>query len=269
MDKPYSPERQRELLLRYQQVQDQIAQASLDYSAVRTADSAPVKLVTVTKFFPASDVLALYDGGVRLVGENRDQEAFQKSADLRAFTSATDPLDWTFIGQLQTNKAKRVVQYASSVQSVDRLSLVKALSAAYDLQLARFEAGEAAAPAAYDKGGLACLVQVSLADAPATAGQASEGLRGGTSLDEVLLLAEQLQESRGLHCAGLMAVAPLGADPDASFEKLYGIAQRLQPEFPEAREISAGMSGDMEAAIRWGSTMVRVGSHIMGRRPAL
>ena len=64
-----------------------------------------------------------------------------------------------------------------------------------------------------------------------------------------------------------MAVAPLDADPDAAFEKLYGLAARLREHLPHATEISAGMSGDLDAAVRWGSTCVRVGSDIMGRRP--
>ena len=86
-------------------------------------------------------------------------------------------------------------------------------------------------------------------------------------MNDVLQIAERINASSGLHCDGVMAVAPLGADPDHAFEKLFGISQKLQAEFPEAHQISAGMSGDMEAAIRWGSTQVRVGSQIMGARP--
>lgn len=263
----YSQERQRELLANYRSVLGRVEEASTDYSGVRTAESDPVKLTVVTKFFPASDALALYDAGVRSVGENRDQEAFAKAAAVREHESTADPLLWSFIGQLQTNKAKRVVQYAASVQSVDRLSLVDALTKAFSLQKSRYEAGEAPAPFALERGGLSCLVQVNLAG-DSTAGKASEGLRGGTALDDVLQIAERLSESPHLTCSGLMAVAPLNANPDAAFEKLYGISQRLQEEFPHAQEISAGMSGDLEAAIRWGSTQVRVGSQIMGRRPA-
>lgn len=264
----YSLERQQELMKNYAEVKARIEAASADYSEVRTATSALVQLTVVTKFFPASDALALYDAGVRTVGENRDQEAFAKSAVLRDYAPADDPMLWSFIGQLQTNKAKRVVQYAASVQSVDRLSLVSALGKAYALQKSRYESGEAEAPFALSRGGLSCLVQVSLADDAATAGHAAEGLRGGTSLDDVLAIAERLEETEGLRCDGVMAVAPLGADPDVAFEKLYGISQHLQESFPSAKEISAGMSGDMDAAIRWGSTQVRVGSQIMGRRPA-
>lgn len=265
----YTAERQAELLANYAKVQEKIAVASKDYSGVRSADSPEVQLTVVTKFFPASDAIALYDGGIRHVGENRDQEAFAKSAVLRDHAPADDPMFWSFIGQLQTNKAKRVVQYAASVQSVDRISLVEALDKAYNLQVSRFENEEADAPFAYERGGISCLVQVSLADGDATAGHASDGLRGGTSLDEVLEIADRINSSNGLHCDGVMAVAPLNADPDAAYEKLYGISQKLREAHPEADQISAGMSGDLEAAIRWGSTQVRVGSQIMGQRPTL
>ena len=109
-------------------------------------------------------------------------------------------------------------------------------------------------------------MQVSLAE-DATAGHAAEGARGGTSASELLELAERIENHANLRCAGVMAVAPLDADPDATFEKLYGLAARLREHLPHATEISAGMSGDLDAAVRWGSTCVRVGSDIMGRRP--
>jgi len=84
--------------------------------------------------------------------------------------------------------------------------------------------------------------------------------------DEILELAERIEAQEELRCGGIMAVAPLGADPDESFEKLWELAQGLRAEFPHADQISAGMSADLEAAIRWGSTCVRVGSDIMGKR---
>ena len=161
-----------------------------------------------------------------------------------------------------------MVKYASSVHSVDRPSLADALAKAYTNQLARFEAGEAPAPAAAEQGALTCLVQVSLAEV-ATAGHAAEGARGGTSASELLELVERIENHEHLRCGGVMAVAPLGMNPDEAFEKLYGLALLVREQVPHATEISAGMSGDLEAAVRWGSTCVRVGSDIMGKRPAL
>ena len=171
-DLGYTPERAEQLLQNYRRVLERIRAAEQDHSGVRTEQSAPVRLVTVTKFFPASDAAALLDGGVTLFGENRDQEASAKARELAAYCEqrAVQPPHWAFIGQLQTNKAKSVVKYASSVHSVDRPSLADALAKAYANQLARYEAGEAPAPAALENGGLDCLVQVSLAE-EATAGQ--------------------------------------------------------------------------------------------------
>ena len=181
-DLGYTPERAEQLLQNYRRVLERIRAAEQDHSGVRTEQSAPVRLVTVTKFFPASDAAALLDEGVTLFGENRDQEASAKARELASYCEqrAVQPPHWAFIGQLQTNKAKSVVKYASSVHSVDRPPLADALAKAYANQLARYEAGEAPAPAALENGGLDCLVQVSLAE-EATAGHAAEGARGGTS----------------------------------------------------------------------------------------
>lgn len=263
----YSAERASELRANYQRMLEQVREAAQDHSGARNADSPLPELTVVTKFFPAEDVAALYDAGVRSVGENRDQEAGPKAALLASdHANPDDPLRWSFIGQLQTNKAKSVVKYAWEVQSVDRLSLAQALSRSYSQQVARWEAEEAPAPAALAAGGLTCLIQVGLGES-ATAGQAASGARGGADPAEVLALAEALESLPGLRVGGLMAVAPLGEDPNAAFERLYGISQELQQAFPRATTLSAGMSGDLVEAIRWGSTQVRIGSHIMGARP--
>lgn len=262
----YAPERAEQIKTNYDRVIERIRAAEQDHSGVRTAKSQPVQLVTVTKFFPASDVAALYSAGVRLFGENRDQEAGPKATQVRALEIADDPARWVFIGQLQTNKAKSVVKYAQQVQSVDRLSLVDALAKAYRNQLARFEAEEGQAPAAHRAGGLDCLIQVSLAD-EATAGQGALGARGGVNPQGLLEVAERIAGYEYLNCGGVMAVAPLETDPNAAFEKLWGLAQKLQGQVPQATQISAGMSADVEHAVRWGSTCVRVGSAIMGTRP--
>lgn len=261
----YTSERAQQLADNYARVMARVRDAEADTSGVRTEHSPTVRLVTVTKFFPASDVAALYTQGVRIFGENRDQEAAPKARALRAIEKPADPAYWAFIGQLQTNKAKSVVKYAHQVQSVDRASLIDSLAKAYRNQVARYETGEQDAPAALSQGALECLIQVSL-EAQATAGHASEGARGGTDQDEILELAERIEAQEELRCGGIMAVAPLGANPDESFEKLWELAQGLRAEFPHADQISAGMSADLEAAIRWGSTCVRVGSDIMGKR---
>lgn len=208
--------------------------------------AAPPRLIVVTKFHPALDVRRLASLGVTDVGENRDQEAADKAAQLQDLG-----LSWHFIGQLQSKKAKSVVKYAAAVHSVDREAVASALAKAMAV-----EADRAGRPP------LDCFIQVSLAE--------DEGAhRGGAAPGEVPALAEQVAGAGGLRLAGVMAVAPLGADPAAAFEKLADISGRLAEQFPYATGISAGMSQDLEEAVRFGATHLRIGSDILGPRPAL
>jgi hypothetical protein len=91
--------------------------------------------------------------------------------------------------------------------------------------------------------------------------------RGGALPTEVLELAAAVAAAPGLRLGGVMAVAPLGADPDAGFAQLASIAHDLRSSHPEATMISAGMSGDLEAALRHGATHLRVGTALLGDRP--
>jgi len=209
--------------------------------AASAADRAPedVTLVVVTKFFPASDVRLLADLGVDHVGENRHQEAEAKAAEC-----ADLDLHWHFVGGLQTNKAAAVARYADVVESVDRADL-----------LARLARGAQERDAALD-----VLLQVSL-DPPGTEH------RHGVAPDALAELAEQTVAHAALRLRGLMAVAPLGADPDEAFGRLAEIRAGFLTDHPEATRLSAGMSGDLEQAIRHGATHVRVGSAILGSRP--
>lgn len=204
------------------------------------------RLIVVTKFHPAADVRRLADLGVQDVGENRDQEAASKSVEL-----ADVDLRWHFIGQLQSNKAKSVAKYAASVQSIDRPQLIDALAKA----IAREKD-------ATGRSDLDCFIQVSLDD---DAG----AHRGGADSSDVEELAGKIASADGLRLSGLMAVAPLGADPDAAFEKLAGISEALRALHPAATGISAGMSQDLEAAVKFGATHLRIGSDILGSRPAV
>jgi pyridoxal phosphate enzyme (YggS family) len=206
----------------------------------------PPRLIVVTKFHPAQDVRRLASLGISDVGENRDQEASDKAAQLH-----DAELRWHFIGQLQSNKAKSVVKYAHSVHSVDRPQLATALARAMAAEQER--AGRAP---------LECFIQVSL-------DEDADRHRGGALPAEVPALAEQLAGAEGLRLAGVMAVAPLKADPAAAFERLAAISAGLAAQYPDATGISAGMSQDLEAAIRCGATHLRIGSDILGPRPAL
>jgi|SRR4051794_25675983 pyridoxal phosphate enzyme (YggS family) len=198
-----------------------------------------VTLVAVTKTFPASDVRLLAELGVTDVAENRDQEAAPKAAECGDLG-----LTWHFVGQLQTNKARSVVSYSDVVHSVDRPRLVTALS-------------HAAAGAGRS---LRCLIQVALDEA--------EG-RGGVRPDGVRALADAIAAAEALELGGVMAVAPLGADPAPAFDRLAEISLSLRGSYPTAKTVSAGMSGDMEQAIESGATHVRVGTALLGGRRAI
>jgi PLP dependent protein len=227
-------------------------------------DERELTLIAVTKTYPASDVLALASLGVTDFGENRDQEAAPKAAEVAAAFAAagmaappvTDapavaagkPVTWHFIGQLQTNKARSVARYADAVHSVDRTRLFRALGAA------ALAAGRE----------LTCLVQVSLdpADADAPAGQE----RGGVPPARLAEVAEAIEAERGLALGGLMAVAPLGMDPVAAFAPLRHLSAVVRSVNPSATVISAGMSGDLEPAVASGATHLRIGTALLGNR---
>lgn len=220
--------------------------------ACHEAARAPeeVTLVVVTKFFPASDALLLAELGVTDVGENRDQEARLKYAEVKA---VVPELVLHFVGQLQSNKARSVAGYADVVHTVDRPKLVSALD----------RAAQAAGRT------LDVLVQVSLDD-PAVAPSARPEInRGGVAPDAAGDLAALVAGCGQLRLKGVMAVAPLGEDPDAAFARLAQMAHGIRAENREASWISAGMSGDLEAAVRHGATHLRVGTAILGSRPAL
>ncbi|GLW12184.1 YggS family pyridoxal phosphate enzyme [Microtetraspora sp. NBRC 13810] len=193
-------------------------------------------LVAVTKTYPASDVRILAGLGVGDVGENRDQEAAAKAQECADLS-----LTWHFVGQLQTNKARSVVAYADVVHSVDRIRLAAAL-------------GREAVHAGRE---VTCLVQVALDDDPA---------RGGARPADVPALADALAGTEGLRLGGVMAVAPLGADPVKAFTRLREVAGTVRAAHPEAGIVSAGMSGDLAEAIACGATHLRVGTALLGRR---
>ncbi|HUZ55050.1 MAG TPA: YggS family pyridoxal phosphate-dependent enzyme [Streptosporangiaceae bacterium] len=207
-------------------------------AAGRPADD--VTLIAITKTFPASDVRLLAGLGITDVGENRDQEAAPKAA---ACAGLEPPLRWHFVGQLQANKARSVVTYADVVHSVDRPKLVRALGTR-----AR-AAGRV----------ITCLIQVDLDPAP-------DPERGGAQPADVAALADEVAAEQGLALGGVMAVAPLGEPPRPAFRRLAGVAQVVRAAHPGAMMISAGMTGDLDAAIAEGATHVRVGTALLGSR---
>lgn len=194
-------------------------------------DPAGITTIVVTKFQPLALIERLAALGVTDFGESRHPEAREKAGALPKAT-------WHFIGQLQTNKARQVARYVDAIHSVDRDGLVDAL-AGWDGSV---------------------FLQVDLT-------QAAEG-RGGVHPDRAEPLAERILATGTLRLAGVMAVAPLGEDPARAFELLARVAARVRRVAPGATAISAGMSGDYEAAVHAGATHLRIGSAITGPRPA-
>jgi pyridoxal phosphate enzyme (YggS family) len=217
-------------------------------AAGRSGDE--ITLIAVTKFFPVTDAALLAELGVTDLGESRDQDASVKSAELGALTEVA--VRWHFIGRLQSNKARSVARYADLVHSVDRQGLADALE----------DGARRAGRQVLD-----VLVQLSL-DAASDADDADPGAegRGGASADELMRLADRIAASDVLRLAGIMAIAPLAGDPDEAFGRLAEVAQRLRGNHPAAGIVSAGMSDDLEPALRHGATHVRIGTALLGRR---
>jgi len=205
-----------------------------------------ITLVAVTKFFPATDAALLFRAGVTDLGESRDQEASVKArqvAELLDSSSAGPRPRWHFVGRLQTNKARSVARYADVVHSVDRLELVAALAAGAEQAQRSIEV----------------LIQLSLD---------GDTSRGGALATDLEALADAISAHVHLILGGVMAIAPMDADPDEAFSDLAAASERLRERRPAASVISAGMSGDLEAAIRQGATHVRIGTALLGRRSA-
>ncbi|TDZ81849.1 YggS family pyridoxal phosphate-dependent enzyme [Mycobacteroides salmoniphilum] len=205
-------------------------------------DPDDIQLLPVTKFFPATDVEELYRLGCRAFGESRDQEAAVKVEQV-----GHADIQWHMVGNLQRNKAKSVAHWAYSVHSVDNPRLVSALDTARG-------AGETGEP-------LHVYLQISL-DGDTT--------RGGVDIADLAGIDElcaQVVASEHLELDGLMALPPREADPDQAFRRLQQEQERVRQRYPQANRLSAGMSNDLETAIKYGSTCVRVGTALMGQRP--
>jgi pyridoxal phosphate enzyme (YggS family) len=237
------PDRRAELASSLARVRTRIA----DACAAAGRGRAEVTLVAVTKTYPASDVLHLAALGVRDIGENRDQEAAPKAVAVAAEGAS---VRWHFVGQLQRNKVRSVVRYADVVHSVDSVRLAMALDGAAELDRER---------------PLDVLVQVSVDGDPERGGAVEVGDED-RQLDRV---AETVAGTGSLRLAGVMTVAPVDWPPERAFARLQEVAERLRRQYPTATVVSAGMSGDLESAISFGATHVRVGSALLGNRRTL
>ena len=237
-------QRSAELAANLEQVEARVVAACA--AAGRTRED--VTVIAVTKTFPVEDVMRLAALGVTDVGENRAAEAQDKERACQA--AGVSRLRWHHVGQVQTNKAGVVAGFADVVHSVDRVRLVDALAGAAD------RVGRE----------LVCLVQVDLRE------PAGDDGRGGAAPRDVAAVAAAIEAARHLRLGGVMAVAPLTADPgdtERAFARLAEVSASMRADHPHASIVSAGMSGDLEAAIAHGATHLRVGTALLGSRPSL
>lgn len=194
--------------------------------------SEDITLIVVTKNFPTSDVELLKELGINDFGENRDGEAAPKACAI----SGT----WHFQGQIQSNKLKSICSWAQVIHSLDdarHWEIIERI-ATHPLQI---------------------FLQVNLD---------RDTSRGGVNLDSLYPIARAVEKSTSHSLAGLMAIAPLGTEAEIAFTQLAAIQIDFLKEFPKARALSAGMSGDYEIAIAYGATHLRIGSSILGSRRA-
>jgi PLP dependent protein len=220
-----------------QNVMDRIRTVTL--AAGREPSS--VRLVAVSKTRPAADVSQAFRAGQVVFGENYVQELVAKAAEVH------EAVEWHFIGHLQSNKVKQLAGLVNMIHSIDRLSLAKEVSR----QWGRL--------------GRCCdiLIQVNLS------GEAS---KSGTTEAEALQLVRAVSTLPHVRIRGLMTMPAFFDDPEAArpfFAELMRLSRRIDAErIPgvEMRELSMGMSGDFEAAIQEGATLVRVGTSIFGSR---
>jgi pyridoxal phosphate enzyme (YggS family) len=211
---------------------------------IKSRIPASVKLVAVSKTRPVSDILVAYNSGQKCFGENRVQEILNKKDLLPA------DIEWHLIGHLQTNKVKLIVPFISMIQSVDSYRLLSVInSEAYKVNTV-----------------VNCLLQIHIA---------AEATKFGFTVNELheAIESPEFINLRNIRICGLMGMATFTSN-NSQIEKEFrflvecfnSLKQRNFAESPYFSEISMGMSGDYEIAVKQGSTMLRIGSLIFGER---
>ncbi|EIO4103737.1 YggS family pyridoxal phosphate-dependent enzyme [Vibrio vulnificus] len=207
----------------------------------RARDS--VQLLAVSKTKPVEAILEAYHAGQRAFGENYVQEGVEK---VRFFAEqhSEKSIEWHFIGPIQSNKSRLVAEHFAWVHTIDRDKIAQRLNDQRPAELPPLQV----------------LIQVN------TSGEAS---KSGVSGEEIFALAELISHLPNLTLRGLMSI-PENVDDHAAqlaaFQPLAALQQRLAQRYPSVDTLSMGMSGDMDAAIESGSTMVRIGTAIFGHR---
>ncbi len=216
----------------------------IEQAATRAGRSAnEIKLVAVSKTYPAKTLQDAIAAGINVFGENKVQEA-----ETKIDAVGRDKAEWHLIGHLQKNKVRKAVQYFDAIHSIDSVEICHRLD--------RICAEEG-------RGILPVLIQLNLG---------KEDSKSGAKETDLQLIVETLKRCEHLHLAGLMCLPPFSDDPEETrpyFARLRGIRDRLAGEGAFGNgigELSMGMSNDFEVAIEEGSTVVRVGTAIFGTR---
>ena len=195
-----------------------------------------VGLIAVSKTKPVQAIIDAYQAGQRHFGENYPQELHDKAQQLHEQTD----ICWHFIGPLQSNKTRLVAENASYVHSIDRVKIAERLSAQRPPHLAP----------------LKVMLQINIS---------AENTKSGVAPDEMLSLAQAISQLPALTLTGLMAI-PAPGDSERAFAKMQQLSATLQQIYPQATELSMGMSDDWPLALRYGATMIRLGTAIFGAR---
>lgn len=200
-----------------------------------------VKLVAVSKFHPAEEIMQAYNIGQRAFGESRPQEMAEKHKLL------PKDIEWHFIGHLQTNKLKLVLPFASLIQSIDSIRLLEAINN-WGLNNDR---------------SINVLLELHLG---------AEETKNGLEEAEIREILVRSAEYENIVFRGLMGMATNTSDETiirADFDRISRLKSNLKKEFPELRqfnELSIGMSGDYRIALEYGATIIRIGTNIFGPR---
>ncbi len=215
----------------------------ISHAAMRAGrDPSEVVLIAVTKTVPAERIKEAVDLGIRLIGENRVQEAKEKIERLR--DELPETVQWHMIGHLQKNKVRPAVMLFDMIQSVDSIELARKINRV-----------------AADFGKVQrVLIQVKLSE---------EETKHGVSEEALEALVEEVLSLENLSLEGLMTIPPFFEDPELVrpyFRRLRQLRDKLNEKGYRLKELSMGMSGDYEVAVEEGATMVRVGTAIFGRR---
>ncbi|WP_166837849.1 YggS family pyridoxal phosphate-dependent enzyme [Rheinheimera pleomorphica] len=213
-----------------------LAYQNLNEKCQAQAVSKPVQLIAVSKTKPLQAVIAAYQAGQRQFGENYPQELADKAAQLAAYAD----ISWHFIGPLQSNKTKLVAEHADWVHSIDRLKIAQRLNEQR--------------PAA--KGKLKVLLQINIS---------AEQSKAGIAASDMLSLAASISTLPQLELKGLMAI-PAPGHSESAFAAMQQLSIQLQQHYPQASELSMGMSDDWPLALIYGATMIRLGTAIFGAR---